>query len=195
MKLFLLRHGESTSDIEDRYGGDYDDHLTEKGMQQAREQADKLVGKGIEVIFSSPRIRATETAGILKSVLGCELKVIDDLRERNAYGILTGMVKSEAKEKYADKVELLKKYSYTIEGAESYEALCERVRSVLDELTSTQHQTIAILTHGGFIRCFLREVMKMGEIKSLGDCAIVELEKSGESFKIIKTDAVELTIL
>ncbi|MDD2786037.1 MAG: histidine phosphatase family protein [Patescibacteria group bacterium] len=192
MKLFLLRHGESTSDIEDRYGGDYDDHLTEKGLQQAREQADKLVGKGIEVIFSSPRIRATESAGVLKSVLDCELKVVDDLRERNAYGVLTGMVKSEAKQKHADKVELLKHYSYTIEGAESYEALCERVRNVMDKLTSTQHQIMAILTHGGFIRCFLREVMKMGAIKSLGDCAIIGLEKNEDGYKIISIENVQL---
>ena len=64
MKIFLIRHGETTGDIEDRYGGDYDDHLSEKGKQQSKELAEKLKNKGIELIFHSPRIRATETATI-----------------------------------------------------------------------------------------------------------------------------------
>ena len=31
----MCRHGQTTGDIEDRYGGDYDDHLTEVGKQQS----------------------------------------------------------------------------------------------------------------------------------------------------------------
>ena len=33
MKIYLIRHGETTSDIEDRFGGDYDDHLTSHGVE------------------------------------------------------------------------------------------------------------------------------------------------------------------
>ena len=51
MKIFLIRHGETTSDVEDRYGGDYDDHLTEKGEQQSEELAEILKDKNIQVIF------------------------------------------------------------------------------------------------------------------------------------------------
>ena len=54
----MIRHGESIGDVEERYGGDYDDHLTEKGRQQAKELAEKLGEKGIQLIYSSPRIRA-----------------------------------------------------------------------------------------------------------------------------------------
>lgn len=45
MKIFLCRHGQTTGDIEDRYGGDYDDHLTDLGKTQAEELANKLQGK------------------------------------------------------------------------------------------------------------------------------------------------------
>ena len=34
MLIYLARHGETTGDVEDRYGGDYDDHLTEKGTER-----------------------------------------------------------------------------------------------------------------------------------------------------------------
>lgn len=192
MHVFLLRHGESTSDIEDRYGGDYDDHLTSKGLAEARELAEKLADEGIEAIYTSPRIRAKETADVLTDILKCKIEINSDLRERNAYGVLTGMVKAEAKEKYPEMAEAVKFYGNTIEGAESYENFTERVKRVFEELTSTQHKTIAILTHGGPIRCFFREVMKLGELKSLGDCAVFELRKDDSGYKIGITDGAEM---
>ena len=51
MNIYLIRHGESTSDVKNKYDGDYDDHLTESGLQDAKEIAKKLDGKNIEVIF------------------------------------------------------------------------------------------------------------------------------------------------
>lgn len=194
MYVFLLRHGESTSDIEDRYGGDYDDYLTPKGLAEAKELAEKLTDKGIEIIYSSPRIRAKETADILKDYLECKMEINSDLRERNAYGVLTGMVKAEAKEKYPEMAEALKFYGNTIEGAESYEGFTERVKRVFEELTSSQHETIAILTHGGPIRCFFREVAKLGELKSLGDCAVFEFEKNNSDYKLMSTEGASLEL-
>lgn len=66
MKIYLIRHGESTGDIEKRYGGSYDDHLTEKGRQQIQETTEKLLGKNIEFIFSSTLVRAKEAAKIIQ---------------------------------------------------------------------------------------------------------------------------------
>src|SRR5512143_1526057 len=100
MIIYLIRHGQTTSDVEDRYGGDYDDHLTELGQKQASEVASKLENSGIEVIFASNRIRAQETAKILQKKLKTDIITDESLRERNLYGKLTGMIKSEAKEKY-----------------------------------------------------------------------------------------------
>jgi broad specificity phosphatase PhoE len=62
MKIFFIRHGETTGDVENLYGGIYDDHLSPKGRDQAQRLAIVLKDKGIERIFSSPLIRAKETA-------------------------------------------------------------------------------------------------------------------------------------
>lgn len=35
MKIYLIRHGQTTGDVEDRYGGAYDDELTDKGKNEA----------------------------------------------------------------------------------------------------------------------------------------------------------------
>ena len=87
MKIYLVRHGETTADVEDRYGGDYDDHLTEKGTKQAKDLAKVLSGKGIELIYHSPKIRAVETAQIVAAELKVPLFVMENFRERNNFGV------------------------------------------------------------------------------------------------------------
>src|SRR3989338_7467388 len=128
MKIYLIRHVESTGDIEDRFGGDYDDHLTKKGKAQAGELAKQLQDQKIEIIFVSPRIRARETAEEIKKVLNVPIKVVEDLRERNNYGVLTGLTKIEAKEKYpVDFEKIYKNKTYhTDSGSESYEEIKKR---------------------------------------------------------------------
>lgn len=42
MKIYFCRHGQTTGDVEDRYGGNYDDRLTELGLNQSKELAKKL---------------------------------------------------------------------------------------------------------------------------------------------------------
>ncbi len=190
MKIYLIRHGESTGDVDNLYGGDYDDRLSEKGKKQAVELSKKLNGKKIEVIFSSPRFRARETAEILQKVLKTKLELIDDLRERNFYGFLTGTNKEEAKKKYPEEVEKLKNFKSTVKDAEDYKHFKERIENALNNILKSNHKTIAILTHGGPISLIFREKLNK-EIKHLGDCAIIELEYS-KKLKIVKMDGVEL---
>lgn len=119
MKILLCRHGETTGDVEDRYGGNYDDHLSEKGVSQAKDLVNKIGDFKAQIILSSPLIRAKETTGILGELLGLKIQVIKKLKERNSYGILSGMTKTEAREKYPDQVEMLKDTrTNTLDGAE-----------------------------------------------------------------------------
>jgi broad specificity phosphatase PhoE len=192
MKIFIIRHGESTSDIENRYGGDYDDHLTGKGLEQAKKLAKKLEGKEIEMIFSSPRLRAKETAEILENKFGCQLQIVDDLRERNAYGILTGMKKDEAKDKHSEQVNLLGRYDSCVDGAEPYENLLERVKEVFENMMNSSFEAVAVVSHGGFIRCLFRDVLKWGELKEIGDCSYMELIKNGSEYEIKSADGLIL---
>ncbi|MBD3304152.1 hypothetical protein GF343_03335 [Candidatus Woesearchaeota archaeon] len=195
MKIYLIRHGETTGDIEDRYGGDYEDHLTEKGKQQSKELSQKLKGKGIEIVYHSPRIRATETANIIAQALGLDKEIVQDLRERNAYGILTGLTKKEALEKYPAEIAELKrdKKRHKVKNSEDYDHFKERVTKALDEVTKNEkYSTIAIITHGGPISCIVREILKAGELKKLGDCAILELKRKDNNYQLISMDGAEL---
>ena len=193
MRIYLIRHGQTTGDLEDRYGGDYEDHLTEEGKKQSQKLANKLKNKDIEVIFHSPRIRAVETAKIVSEKLNIKLIKVQDLRERNAYGILTGMVKSQAKKKYPQEVEKLQKDKlyHDVKNSEDYNSFKKRVINIFKEITNKEYKIIAIISHGGPISCIVREVLKLGEFKKLGDCTILEIEKES-NFKLISLDGAEL---
>lgn len=185
-----MRHGQTTGDVEDRYGGNYNDHLTELGFGQAQELSKKLEGRNIQIIFHSPLIRARETAEILHDKLNIEIKQIENLRERNAYGALTGMVKAEAKEKYPKQVEILQDPHNTVTGAEEYQIFKTRILGSIEELANRNFDTIGILTHGGPIYCFFREVIDQGELKQMGDCVIIELEYNNGAYQLIDMDGV-----
>ena len=190
MKIYLIRHGQTTGDIEDRFGGDYDDHLTKLGKTQAKELAQKLKPYQIEKIYHSTRIRAIETASIVNAITSIPLKAEKDLRERNAYGILTGELKKDAKEKYPELIEQLKNPKATIQGAVPYDKFKQRVLNIFSKLAGFDSDVIAIITHGGVISCFLREIIGK-ERKTLNDCVIIELEANGGEFSIIRSEGLE----
>ncbi|MBN1503185.1 histidine phosphatase family protein [Candidatus Woesearchaeota archaeon] len=187
MKIFLIRHGQTTGDIEDRYGGEYDDNLTDKGIMQSKKLANLLKDKGIEIIFHSPKKRAVQTAKIIGDILKAQYKAVDGIRERNCYGILSGLTKQEAKDKFPEEVAKLTTYfGHNVTDSEDYDSFKQRIIKNFDQLFSVNYKTISIVTHGGPIMCFVREVLKSGDFEYLGDCAYLELEKRENSISIIK---------
>ena len=192
MVIYFIRHGQTTGDVEDRYGGDYDDHLTKLGQQQSAELVTILADKNIQKFFASPRIRAQETAAIISKKLGIPFQTFDEFRERNGYGVLTGMTKQEAAQKYPDQVKLLQDVRNTVEGAEEYGDFQRRIITALDILRNVQAETVAIVTHGGPLRLLFRDVLNKGEIE-VDDCAYVVLETDEASgYKLLETRGIKL---
>ncbi len=173
MQIYLIRHGETTGDIEDRYGGSYNDHLTERGRGQLAETAKNLVGKEIEVIFHSPLIRACESAEIIKSEIGCELQVVEGLKERH-YGILSGLTKAEALEKYPDVVEAHKDLMNTDPEGESFVDFNHRVIEAYKSILAAEYQHVAILGHGGSLKRILNHI-NAPIPDSIGDGEVIKI--------------------
>ena len=191
MRIYIARHGQTTGDIEDRYGGDYDDHLTEEGQKQASVLAEKLSDKSIDIIYASPRIRAQETSNIIHNRINVKVELFDDIRERNSYGILTGMVKADAVRQYPKLTELLKDPHNNIEGAELYEDFVKRIDSALKAVKTKPYETVLLLTHGGPIRAIFRETLKLGEIE-VDDCAYFLLENNNEGYVVKDLDGIRI---
>ena len=70
MQLLLVRHGESVGNLTHILQGP-DDPLTERGRRQAREIAAYLASRGdVRALYTSPLVRAYETAAIIGEALG-----------------------------------------------------------------------------------------------------------------------------
>ena len=188
MKIYLIRHGESISDIKQKYDGDYDDHLTDRGLKEAEKIAGKLVGSEIQMIFSSSKVRARETSKILSDKLSCEVTVVDDLNEQDIYGAYIELGKNQPEEEYRKLGEILVNRENATKGAETYKHFKDRIIKSFSKITGDKFETIAIVTHGGPIRSIFREILGLGEFEKIGNGAIIELEKRGLDLSVVKMD-------
>ena len=104
--LILVRHGQSTWNLEKRFTGWVDVDLTEKGKSEA-EKAGLLIKEkkiNIDFYYSSFQLRANNTLKIIQKVLNDE-KIFSrawQLNERH-YGALTGLNKIEMGKKIGEK--------------------------------------------------------------------------------------------
>ncbi len=80
---YAMRHGEAKSNTDGYidFGGDPENHLSDKGKKEAENEALKLKGKGITYIYTSPLVRCVESARLVAAALGIPKKnIIEDKR-------------------------------------------------------------------------------------------------------------------
>ncbi len=201
MKIYLIRHSESIDDIEECYGGIADFDLTENGKNKVVEYSKKINSYGIQKFYSSPYKRAYQTAQILNKDINVELEVIDDIRELNSYGILSGVNKTLAKDifSYVFEKEEYKKTDYylgtTFLGGENVKEFDIRVENAINSILEKSKglNTIAIVTHGGVYRSIYKNIFNVGrKIEEMGDLATTILDYNDGRFTIIDTTGIEL---
>jgi len=115
-QLVLIRHGESTWNLENRFTGWTDVPLTDTGIEQARSAGRQLrsLGWEFDVCHTSVLKRATHTLWhCLDEMDRTWLPVVHSwrLNERH-YGGLQGLNKAETAKKYGDEQVLLWRRSY-----------------------------------------------------------------------------------
>tara|TARA_B100001057_G_scaffold195560_1_gene196311 strand:- start:857 stop:1570 length:714 start_codon:yes stop_codon:yes gene_type:complete len=103
--LILVRHGQSTWNLEKRFTGWVDVDLTNKGKSEAEKAGLLLKNRGIEINFyySSLQLRANHTLEIIQKVLNKKENFTKawQLNERH-YGALTGLNKIEMSKKIGE---------------------------------------------------------------------------------------------
>ena len=105
-KLVLVRHGQSTWNLENRFTGWTDVDLTELGREEALEGG-KLLREGgydFDIAYTSVLKRAIKTLNIIQDVMDLDwLPVVRawELNERH-YGSLQGLNKAETAEKFGE---------------------------------------------------------------------------------------------
>lgn len=149
MKLYVTRHGETEFNAQNRISGVTDILLTEEGIAQAKEMAQKAKAYGdIQRIIASPLKRAQMTAQIVGEALGLPIQTDERLTEWD-YGIFEG--KDRFTEGFAEtKAEFGVKMPG---GGESVFQIVQRTYNVIDDVKRLYpDENVLLVCHGGICR-------------------------------------------
>ncbi|MDF5726479.1 MAG: histidine phosphatase family protein [Rhizonema sp. PD38] len=101
LRLYLLRHGETTYSRTGGYCGDLDPELTPEGSAMAKAFADAYHSIPWTAVYTSPMKRTIATAKPLCDAIGMEMQVRPGLREIK-YGEWEGKTLEFVQQHYAD---------------------------------------------------------------------------------------------
>ena len=148
MKLYIVRHGETVWNVENKICGMTDSPLTEKGCQQARELGRKVKESGVHIdeILYSPLSRAADTAKAVAEATGLPARCEPRLREQ-CFGRYEGTPR-DGEEFRISKTHFADRY----DGGESMMQLAQRIYNLLDELKEQQDKTYILVAHNGIAR-------------------------------------------
>lgn len=164
LQLILLRHGETDHNTGLRLTGWGDPNLNEKGREQARTAAERLVAEyKIEQLYVSPLLRAAQTAEPLSRLTGLTPIMNEGLKELN-FGEMEGMSIPEIKERMPEIFTAWRSDDPTFgwPGGETREVFHTRVDRALWEIIRAEagvHETIAVVGHGAALAGFVTEIM------------------------------------
>ncbi len=168
--LVLVRHGQSTWNLENRFTGETDIPLTALGREEAMTAGTKLRGITFSHGFTSVLQRAIDTMTlILEEAEQQRLPVTHDraLNERN-YGELQGLGKAEIAKQYGDAQVAIWRRSFSTRppGGESLEDTAARVIPYYLGTIKPYLQkgdNILVVAHGNSLRALMMHLEGIGE--------------------------------
>ncbi|MBO5867747.1 MAG: histidine phosphatase family protein [Oscillospiraceae bacterium] len=185
MKLFMVRHGQTTANVANLLYGQMEFPLTEMGQKQAEAIRPILAKHKFDRVYSSDLGRAIETQRIaLPGVEGIRTPL---LREINI-GKLTGLTYTEAEETYPEEIKAARVAGYDWFGGESHDDLLARMRAFLDMLEADPCENVIAFSHRGMLGFMLQVVLGCKFSRSLtlsSNCAIQVFEFDGSRWKLL----------
>lgn len=153
--IYLVRHCQSTGNIEHRFQGRFDASVTEAGEQQLELLSLRFRNEPIDVIYTSPLTRAVKTAEAVAKYHPQLAIIHDDGLTELDCGKMENLMLSE----------IAAQFPTTSRHWDESPDLCEfpdgetmaevytRVNAALDRIISENRgKTIVITTHGGVLR-------------------------------------------
>lgn len=141
LQLILVRHGETAWSRTGRHTGRSDLALTDVGRNEAEAVARTLDDWPIDRVYSSPLVRARETAELAGFGAGVELD--DDLMEWD-YGVYEGKRTTDTRETIAD----WSVWTHEIIGGESVDDVGDRADAFLRRVASDVDRDVIIEANG-----------------------------------------------
>lgn len=162
IKIYMVRHGETEWNKDNKTQGMKDIPLTDKGKRQAMLLAKSLSDVHFDKIYSSDLLRAYDTAKTISDVNKTEIEINKNFREVN-FGKWEGMTPSQIDEYYPEEHKLWINSPQLIRlpGGETLNEASERASNALNKILdgyiqkNVQNRSLLIVAHSGIIKLLI----------------------------------------
>jgi Fructose-2,6-bisphosphatase len=168
--IYLVRHGQTVWNEEGRLCGSSDVPLSDEGLAQARKLAARLKDIDITAIYSSPLLRARQTAEAIAACHCVEVKVEPDLREID-YGDWEGLKVVDAAERFPELEKLRREdpMRFAAPNGEPMQLFAERVISAIQRIAASHaDETVCVVAHqtvNRFILCWILQSPHLADFR------------------------------
>lgn len=196
MEIYIVRHGETVWNAKNLLQGSTDIELNENGRALAGETGQNLEGIHFDKIYSSPLIRAYETANLIRGHRN--IPIIRDKRLRELhFGVNEGKNIQELLKNEEDPFHYLFKRSDLYQapaGGETLEHVCERAAEFMREIIEPQQkeaERIMIVAHGALNKAIMCHIRQHGIDKFWSgglqkNCNVMIVKREHEEYQVIE---------
>lgn len=193
--IYIFRHGQTDKNLAHIWqGSGSDDLLNANGEIQAAELAQRIKYLGFTRIYSSPLLRAVQTANKIAqyNIYHPEIVILQDLREAY-FGDAEGLTFEQVRQKYPDLIDPIcnptfDNWELHYPNGESKQEVFNRVERCLRHIIfSCADSHIGIVCHAGVISA-LRCGLELEDLQEIGNCSVLHLIYNSKdlSFKLAK---------
>ncbi len=200
--IYLVRHGQSEHNVQQRMAGHVDTPLTPQGEREAKQLAQKLKHIHFDEAFSSDLVRAKRTAEIIALERKLAVKTTEKIREKS-FGSYEGKLYKEFNDTFAhlfkahdrltDKQRFNSKLANDIETDDH--AVTRLITFLREIAIAYPKKTILVVAHGSIMRYFLIRVgfstYQTTSPDSISNLGYIKLESDGVDFFIKETQGIK----
>ena len=195
-RMYLVRHGTTTLNVENRYRGRRDIPLDAQGYQDAVDAARRLSDAGLGAVYTGPLRRTIATAQIIADEARVpDLRILHGLNNVD-YGVWEGMTAEEAA-MYDPQAFALYRTSPSRAACPLGERLSDAQHRMIAalELIASRHagEAVAVVTHAVMIRLTLVRLSGIDDATwrtSVGRGSVTELHAKDGTLFHAKDDTV-----
>jgi broad specificity phosphatase PhoE len=194
LKLYLLRHGQTTCSRQNAFCGSIDPELTPEGLEMAHAFAKAYRATTWEAVFCSPMLRTRCTAQPLCEAAGMEMQLRDGLKEIN-YGKWEGETPAIIDQRYHDDYIRWRADPawYPPTEGESAIMIATRALQVIDEIKHHYPTgNVLVVSHKATIRIILCSLLgiDVGRFRyrlgcPVGSVSVVEFGANGPLLQVL----------
>ena len=145
MRLFIVRHGQTPWNVEDRHQGWQDVPLSEFGQAQAERIGERLKEQPFDYIFSSPIKRCYDTAAAIVAAQGRstdDIAIQEGLKEARLSAEAEGKLTKDIFKSWTKEQRRLFRddYTFKLPDGESVQEVAARVHNALIEIAALSEE-------------------------------------------------------